>query len=508
MLKTFIKRNSYYDSATLMMLTSKIGEEMGSTKNVAVMMGTDMNKDIMEASGLLDETGRGAGANDLVIALKVETDEAFEEALVTIDKELNKKVESAGKESDVVATMDGAFDMDPELNLAVVSLPGLYAAREAKNLLNKGANVLLFSDNVSIDQENELKELALEKGLLLMGPDCGTAVINGVGLGFANKLKKGNIGIVAASGTGLQEVMCQISNRGGGVSQAIGTGGRDVKEAIGGKMMLFALQLLLEDQQTDVVVIVSKPPADSVLEKISKALKNKPADKKVILCFMGHSDLVIEGCETAETLEEAAMMAVKASGRGNDKEINVDLTPALAFKEEKAADQKYIRALYCGGTLAYESMLMMKKAYGTVYSNVALTKEEKMDGKMASKEHTVLDLGDDEFTVGKPHPMIEPSLRGDRLMEEAADKSVAVIVCDVELGYGSHENPASILAKEVKAAKEMLEKEGRKILFIANILGTYEDFQGFEAQKKILQDAGMIVTESNAQAIRLAMAAV
>lgn len=507
-LKNIVRKNSYYDSATLMLLTSKIGAELGSTKDIAVMMATDMNKEIMDKAGLLINEGRAASPNDVVFAIRAESEEKIDEIRNKIEEELSKKADaSKSQENDVEETIEKALSDYPDINIAVVSLPGLYAAREVKKLLNADKHVLLFSDNVSIKQEKELKELAVSRGLLMMGPDCGTAVIGGVGLGFSNKINRGNIGIVAASGTGLQEVMCQISNRGGGVSQAIGTGGRDVKETIGGLMLMQGLQLLAEDAKTDVIVIVSKPPASEVVKKAAEYLKKQ--EKKVVACFIGNRVKIEDAPWTeAETLEDAARLAVELSGKGDAQHYS--LREELCKKADAQAgrlkaEQKYIRGLYCGGTLAYEAMLMIRKKYGHVASNIALTPEEKIDGKTASVKHTVLDLGDDEFTVGKPHPMIEPSLREERLIQEALDLETAVILTDVEIGYGSHENPAKVLADEIAKAKKALEETGRTVIFVASICGSREDFQGYHQQKNILEKEGVLVADSNAKAVELAM---
>lgn len=510
-LKNVVKKNSYYDSATLMLLTSKIGESIGSIKNVAVMMATEMNKGLMDASGLLNDDGRQAGSNDLIFAIKGETENEIDGALQIANEALNTRASHIEeKTSKVVKTTEQALDKYPKSTMAVVSLPGKFAYREVKKLLLADKHVLLFSDNVSIEEENELKDLAIEKGLLMMGPDCGTAIINGVGLGFSNKVKPGSIGIVAASGTGLQEVASLISNGGAGISQAFGTGGRDVKQAVGGKMMLSCLSILENDDNTNVVVIVSKPPASSVMEKVMEYIGKMT--KPVVLCFLGGDNSILSNSKSAvaHTLEEAAYMGIELSKGNKAQPLVHDLELIEEFASDKKnllnENQKYIRGLYCGGTLAYESMLMIREKTEKVYSNIALTEDEKLDDSKFSKEHTILDLGDDEFTVGKPHPMIEPALRGERLLQEAMDKEVAVVLVDVEIGYGSHENPASVLAKEVEKAQEKLKKENREVIFVATICGTYEDFQGYEDQKRTLESQNIIVMESNAQAVLLAMA--
>ena len=507
-LTNVVKKNSYYDSATLMLVSSKVGEQIGGTKNVAVMMATDMNKDIMRASGLLDEVGAAANPNDLVFALRAQSDEEIDAALRLAEDILNSRNSAMEqRESDVVRSVDEAVSRLDGAKLAVVSLPGKFAAREVKKLLRQDCHVLLFSDNVSCEEEAELKTIACERGLLMMGPDCGTAVINGVGLGFANTLRRGKIGLAAASGTGLQEVMTLISNYGGGVSQALGTGGRDLKEVIGGKMMGQCISMLQEDPDTEVIVVISKPPAASVMEKMLQQLKE--TGKPCVVCFMGGSFEESDNLHLARTLEDAAVKALELAQIGQPDALTAGHEPltAVAAEQKKllAPEQKYIRGLYCGGTLAYETMLLMIAQLGKVSSNIAVEKEWLLDGTAPSAGHTVLDLGDDAFTVGKPHPMIEPSLRGERLLQEAMDPETAVILLDVEIGYGSHADPASVVVDEIAQAQEALKTAGRNVLFVASVCGTYEDFQGYDAQKKLLEQQGVIVLESNAQAADLAI---
>jgi len=508
-LKNVVQKNSYYDSATLMLLSSKVGQHIGSTKQVAVMMGSDMNKDIMRASGLLEPEGEAANPNDLVFAIQAETEAIIEEALAMAQEILNSRsAKMEQQDTQVVKTVADAAARLSDPKLAVVSLPGKYAVREGKKLLRENCHVLLFSDNISCQDENTLKDMALERDLLMMGPDCGTAVINGVGLGFANKLRRGNIGLAAASGTGLQEVMSLISNFGGGVSQALGTGGRDLKEVIGGKMMGHCIRLLQDDPDTNVIVVISKPPAPSVMEKMLEQLKQ--SQKPTVVCFLGGDESMdAQGLHLVQTLEEAACKALELAGTGRPQKLLADryalADMAETLRDRLGSQQRYIRGLYCGGTLAYESMLLMGKALGDIHSNIALESRLLLDGTAPSVGHTVLDLGDDAFTVGKPHPMIEPSLRGERLLQEALDPTTAVILLDVEIGYGSHENPASVVAEEIAQAKAVLAEEGREVVFVASICGTYEDMQDYAAQKTLLEQQGVVVLESNAQAAELAI---
>lgn len=488
MLKNIKIANSYYDSATLMLLTNKLKEKLNlSSEEIAIMMATEMNKRIMDDAKLLNEDGKNANSGDMLIAIKTNLSE--DEILKILDETLNKKNKKTKSDNLEINSVNEAIEACPDYNFAVVSLPGAYAAREVKKLLEADKHVLLFSDNVSIEDEIKLKDLAISKNLLMMGPDCGTAIINGIGLGFSNKVNKGNIGIVAASGTGLQEVACLISNNGGGISQAFGTGGRDIQEAVGGKMMLHTLDYLINDDETKTIVLVSKPPAKSVLEKIKDKLKG--VNKKIVAVFLGASKDIFEGTNIsyAKTLEEAAYLAIDKKIEENKEEIKV----------EKGT--KYIRAIYCGGTLAYETLLLLEENNLEVYSNLSKKEDKKLNSKSLSKKHTVLDMGDDEFTVGKPHPMIDPSLRSERLIKEALDPETAVIIVDIELGYGSNDNASILLAKDIRKIKEMRPE----LPIIVTICGSNLDYQGYDKQKNILLSEGAIITNSNAKAIELAL---
>lgn len=486
MLKNIIVANSYFDSATLMLLTNKVKEKLElSSQEVAIMMATEMNKRIMRESNLLDATGEAANSGDMLIAVK--TALSAQEVLELVQEILAAKAKKSVASTQVeVTSVQQAVAAYPESNFAVVSLPGVYAAREVKKLLKADKHVLLFSDNVSLEDEIALKDLAISRDLLMMGPDCGTAIINGVGLGFSNKVNPGNIGIVAASGTGLQEVATIISNLGSGISQAFGTGGRDIKAEVGGRMMLYCLDLLLKDPQTEKIVIVSKPPAPEVVEKIKAKLADSP--KPVIACFLGASAQMFAGTNItfAPTLSEAAYLAVGQNA------------PELST-EGVAASGGNLRAIYCGGTLAYESLLMLEAAGQTVYSNLAKKPEYQLNAKSVSQGHVVLDMGEDEFTVGKPHPMIDPSARSERIRREAHDPTVRIILADVELGYGSNDEATRVLAEDFAYVKSV----NPEIVCIGVICGSELDYQGYATQRQLLVEAGAVVPHSNAQAINL-----
>lgn len=504
-----IRENAYYDSVTLMVISSKITSIEG-IKNAAVMMGTDHNKDLMKNSGLLLTENENAHTSDLIIGIIGENQESIDLAIATIDEHLNNKNTITSDDEIRVNTLDTAIKRVPDLNFAVISVPGKYAKAEALKALNNNLNVLLFSDNVSIEEEIELKDIAIEKNLLMMGPDCGTAIINGTSLGFANGVNRGNIGLIAAAGTGLQEVTSLIHRLGGGISQALGTGGRDLKDEIGGRMMLLGLDALVADEDTDVIVIVSKPPAKKVMEKVLDRIRG--IDKPIITCFLGGDTNIVKasGGIPTETLEDAAHIAVMISeGKNpefifltmNEEEVkNIIKKETLNFSDK----QKYIKGLFSGGTLCYESILIMNDLLGDVYSNVSLKEEFSLKDPEKSIQNTFLDMGEDYFTDGMPHPMIDTRLRFERIKREAKDPETALILLDIVLGYGSNEDPAGALLPAIQEAKDLAEKEGRYLSVVASICGTDKDPQNIEEQTKKLKDAGVIIMPSNAQAARMA----
>ncbi len=499
-----VKKNTYYDSVTLMLFSGNITSAKG-VKDASVMMGTDHNKSLMIKAGILSEDAAAkASPNDLIIGILAESEKAVQETVRLLEEQFeNKTKASAGDERIKVKTLDGAVKQLGNPNFAVISLPGKYAKNEAMKAMKNGMHVLLFSDNVSLDEENELKDYALEHELLLMGPDCGTAIINGAALGFANVVRRGDIGLVAAAGTGLQEVSVLIDRLGAGVSQALGTGGRDVKDEVGGKMMIAALKALNEDTMTKVIGIVSKPPAPEVLERIMRLTSG--FEKPVVACFLGGDPEVVcsSGAVFADTLEDAAVMLVDISKYADASPARhlVDKTTVCDELKKYSKKQKFVRGLYSGGSLCYESMLLTENAVGRVYSNISHD-EFELENVEKSKENTFIDMGDDYFTDGMPHPMIDPRLRAERIKKEAQDEEVAVILLDCVLGYGSHGDPAGALTTAIKQANET--SKGRHITYIASVCGTDSDFQNCTEQEQKLRDAGVIVMPSNARAAKLA----
>lgn len=506
-----VRKNSYYDSVTLMLLSNQMSQELGS-KNVAVMMATDTNKKILRETNLLTEEGEKAGPNDLIFAASCDDTAAIDSAFKKAEEYLNHRTARTDSDkTNIVKTLDSALQKNAELNLAVISVPGKYAKREALKALDAGLHVLLFSDNVSLEDEIDLKDTALSKGLLMMGPDCGTAIINGVALGFANVVERGDIGIVAAAGTGSQEVSTLVCRYGGGISQALGTGSRDVKEGVGGKMMLAGIEALAKNRGTKVIVLVSKPPSQKVLDRIAQKISE--IKKPAVACFLGANTnrLTTAGCTAADTLEEAAQKAVGLS-RGKDRgkaAVSLNNFPLEKIISDETSrlqpSQKYIRGLYAGGTLCYEALVISAGSYKDIYSNTPIHPEQALPDPMKSQKHTFLDLGADEFTLGRPHPMIEPGSRNERILTESQDAETAVVLLDNVIGYGAHSDPAGVVASAIIEAKEIARKEGRGLSVLASVCGTEKDPQNREEQIEKLKDAGVIVMPSNAQAVKMAV---
>ncbi len=505
-----IRKNTYYDSVTLMLITKEI-KKMPNIKEVMVGMGTELNKELTENLGLSNDAVRELSPNDFFIAAMSHEKNGLEIIVSKVEELLNSK--ESNKDSDEEykpTTITSAIKHLEAANMAVISLPGKYATNEARKALNNNLNVMLFSDNVSLEEEIQLKKIGRDKGLLVMGPDCGTAIINGVPLCFANVVRRGDIGVVGASGTGTQEVTVIIDKMGGGVSQVIGTGGRDLKSEVGGIMMIEGFKALINDGGTKIIVLISKPPAAEVAEKILNIVKT--TDKPVVAYFIGGDRSFIEnhGAYSAVNLEDAARKAVLLS-KGERIEGTTGFTLSDVEIEEIvqgeckrfSSGQKYLRALYTGGTLADEAMKMLGKEGFKIYSNIPLSPELRLEDVHISLEHTCVDLGDDDFTVGKPHPMIDPAARVERLSKEAEDPEVAIVLMDFVLGYGSNIDPAGEMLQTIINGKRIMKDKNKHLCVIGYICGTDRDPQNYKLQSEKLEKAGVILMPSNAQAVKL-----
>ncbi|MBN1178953.1 MAG: acyl-CoA synthetase FdrA [Anaerolineae bacterium] len=506
-----VKQSTYHDSVTLMEVAREL-TRMPGVLDAAVVMATDANKGILREAELLVPAVEAATPNDLVVVVKAEDADAANRALALAESHLARRPDAAGAGGPAFQprTIRGATRTNPQANLAIISVAGQYAAAEAWDALRSGLHVLLFSDNVSIEDEVALKQYAVERGLLMMGADCGTAIVNGVALGFANAVPRGPVGIVAAAGTGLQEVSTLLAKLDVGISQGIGTGGRDLKEAVGGLTMIAGIEALQADPETEVLLLVSKPPAPSVVERVMAQVRR--SDKPTVVCFLGGDPAqVAAGAIPARTLQEAAYLAAAEVEGYEGAAVDEVMAQESADLEEQAAalrqgltpGQRYLRGLFSGGTLAAEALLIWEESVGDVYSNLSADPRLRLADPTQSAGHCAVDLGDDVFTVGRPHPMIDNDLRVRRLMQEAADPEVAVILLDVVLGYGAHPDPASELGRAIRQARAIAAEEGRELIVVAAVTGTEQDPQGLARQVAALEAAGAVVAPCNAAAARL-----
>ncbi len=499
-MRTEIRRGAYYDSVVLMQLQRALSN-LDGVEDAATVMGVPANKELLAQSNLLTSEAEQAGADDLILVVRGVSDEAATAALAHIDALLRRK---RSMESDVAyfpKTLASAVQLSPNAQWVLISTPGRYASSVARDALELGRHVLLYSDNVSIEDEVALKREAVKRGLLVMGPDCGTAIVNGVGLGFANAVRRGNIGLVGASGTGLQLVSSRIHQLGAGITHALGTGGRDLSQSVGALTAQQSLDLLLRDPESAVVVLISKPPAPEVAAQLIERARVSP--KPVVVNFIGYQAPQSQtgNLYFAPTLDAAAELAVRLaveSAGASDETSSTDFAPT----------QHYLRGIYSGGTLAYEAQLLLRDLLPAVYSNVPLEKHLRLPKATISQGHSIVDLGEDEFTVGRLHPMMDNELRIRRLAQEANDPETAVILLDLVLGYGAHEDPASELAPAIQEALAATLAAGRHLDIIVAVIGTEDDPQNLDRQLLLLHEAGAYVTTHHAEAVMRAGEAV
>jgi len=500
MLKTVVKKGSYQDSVVLMLLTNEISTIEG-VKKVSIMMATPANKDIFKQSGLDTQELMDATANDMVVVADIDDDSLLDTIMEQVEVFLKKQsaASSEKKGAESVKSWDKALKKMPDANLAVISIPGAYAALEADRALDEGLNVFMFSDNVKIEDEKALKEKAHAKGLAVMGPDCGTGIIQSVPVAFTNNVAPGSIGIIGASGTGIQELTTIIDRLGEGVTNAIGIGGRDLNAKIGGITMMDMIDAMEDDDAVKVLVIVSKPPAKEVRDKISDRLSC--FSKPVVTLFVGEKpEYHEENFYHAYTLDEAARLAVGLVRGREIPEATADVDTSAFYKAE---DKKTIKAYYSGGTLANEAAMLIKDAFD------CKVPPEDIEGYMLQLDgNVVVDLGDDAYTQGKPHPMIDPAKRIECMQEAVDDPSTGVVLLDIMLGYGSHADMAGSLIPTIKELQAKADAAGRKVFFIATVCGTRRDYQGYDDAVNKLKEAGVIVCENNKLACRTAIRAI
>jgi FdrA protein len=478
-----ILKNRYVDSVVLMRLAERLAQLAG-VEDAAAVMGTAANKSLLSEGGF--DAAPAAQPDDLIVAVKAVSDEAADAALERVEVLLEQGTSVvSGRRS--ARTLEQALDLDSSLNVAAISLPGEYAADEARRALERGLHVFLFSSNVALADEVVLKTLAAKHGLLCMGPDCGTALVAGKGLGFANAVRRGPVGVVGSSGSGIQAVTSYLDGFGVGVSHAIGCGSRDLSEAVGAATMLAGLDALLADEGTEAILLVSKPPAPVVAALLRERAGS--AAKPVVCCFLGDS-----GPATLDEAARAVAVAVGHTPRSPARGLDAETIAALAAR--LAPTQRHLRGLYAGGTLAYEAQLILRHNGLAVASNVPLRRPPLLDGD----GDVVLDLGAEEFTRGRPHPMIDARARRSRLLAEAADPSVAVVLLDFVLGFGAAVDPVGDLAEAIDTGRRQAAGNGRELVVLTFVCGTAADPQGFGAQQQHLREAGAFVLPTNSAA--------
>lgn len=498
MKKIVVKKNRYIDSVTLMSVGDKI-MKMDGIENAEVQMGTWANQELLVELGY--EIPEGTGPDDLVMGVTGDTEEHLSAAFVRIEDILEHR---DADEEEHYSDLDEIQLEETPFDLVQISLPGRYAYKEADKALDKGLHVFIFSDNVSLEEERRLKEKGREKGLLVMGPDCGVGMVGGVCLAAGSIMNQGPVGIVAASGSGAQEVACLLDQCGIGISSLIGTGGRDLYPEIGGIEMLQGMELLEKDEDTKVIVLVSKLADYQVMKKVLKAADG--LTKPVVAIFLGGDKALFEGHKTipAFSLEEAACKAAKLiqpdinlDFRREDDEIAKIVANEIKQYDEK---QKYFRGLYCGGTFTEEGLLYYSKIPEIkLYSNLNTKYAEKLKDSHVSFGHSILDMGAEDFTSEAPHPVFDPQLRIRRLLKELKDEETAVILLDFITGPGVAQDPITPVVEAIKKADQK-----RHITYIANICGSKQDPQNIVEKKKLLEEAGVIVTASSYESARLA----
>ncbi len=495
-----IQKNQYYDLVFLMSVNRRISEVQG-VQQTAVLMGSPANKKLLLDIGIHGDPIDAAQPNDLIVAAIADTQVIVDNVLGRLDEWLNAHQES-GPSTRQIHTLEEGLAIQSNANLAVVTVPGEYAAREARKALDAGLHVFLFSDNVSIDEEVDLKQQAARQGLLVMGPDCGTSLIGGVGIGFANVVRKGSIGAIGAAGTGLQEFTSQVHNAGYGISHAIGTGSHDLSEKVGGLTTFAALDALEADPSTQVIAIVSKPPSISTLNRFLDriAICRKP----VIGCFLGaHPDFLTgkTNFQFARTIDDAVRLAIQAISGDTNFQVE-GLTPDhLEFlakeKTTWSPAQKYLRGILAGGTFCFQSQQILRDAGVSVHSNSPFEPKYKLEDPDRSIEHSIVDMGDDAYMVGKPHPMIDGTMRKRRILAESQDPQMAILFLDFILGFNSSKDPVGELVDTIDEARRISKQRGGSLTVIASICGTEADPQDMKLQEKMLREAGALVFHSN-----------
>lgn len=510
-----VKSNYYRDSLNLLKISDIMKRSSSGIVEAVVIMGTKTNKAVLVKLGFPSTKINQATESDLIIAIEAVDKGSVDSALRKVEELLHSdgSSDTSNLVSENPTDLDSALVSMSKANLALISIPGEYVKDLSIKLSNEGIHQQIFSDHVPLDDELTIKEYAAKKGVLVLGPGAGTSIINGKGIGFSNVLRRGPVGIIAAAGTGLQEVSSLLDQCDIGVAYGLGVGANDPKEKIGGLMMLEALKVLEELPDIEIMTIVSKPPSPRAKKQIIDYIV-KHGKKKYVLAFLGggHDDSLPNSTKSkivqVTTLASAVFAVAGLTSNELYKRslvrlrIEPEILQRSVAKEWKGfgQQQKYIRALYTGGTFAYETQVILNGILKDLFSNAPTGRTKKLPQSSKSKKHSILDLGEEEFTQGRPHPMIDPTIRRLRLVEESQDPEVGVVMMDFVLGYGSNPDPVGAVLKEIGQVKATARKSGRYLSIVTHVCGTKRDPQGYDESVRKLENAGALVFPTNALA--------
>jgi FdrA protein len=512
--QVLIKHNYYRDSLQLLRISDNIKHNAGILE-ASVIMGTKTNKDILVKLGFPVARVNQAKESDAIIAIRAQDKKSLDYAMTKLNEVLEGKQDKATANKMIknrTGDLNSALKAMPDVNLALISIPGEYVRDLAFKLIDAGIHQQIFSNHVSLEDELIIKKHAAENNVLVLGPEAGTSIINSKGIGFSNSIQMGPVGIVAAAGTGLQEVSTLLDHCGIGVKHGLGVGGNDPKEMIGGLMMLNSIKVLENTNDIQVIDIVSKPPSPSVQDKVIDYIVQK-GKKKYVITFIGGSESKgkkshVDKRKIIQTNSLASSVLAVAKQLGNSQFKNaldnIFIRPEVLAKalqkewKKLQKDQKYIRALYTGGTFTYETQVVLSGAgLKDIYSNTPITNAMSLPDPSTSLKNSVIDLGEEEFTRGRAHPMIDPTIRKLRLIDEASDLGVAVIILDFVLGYGSNQDPVGAIVDEINEVKMTAEKDGRYLSIVTHVCGTRKDLQDYEGSINRLKNSGCIVLPTN-----------
>ncbi len=501
MIVNITKKNFFKDSVQMMQFSQQLKDEQGVI-DAAIVMGTNLNKNTLKNMNLLSEEGAAATENDTLISISCQDENSLNNAIQKAEQLL---VSSTVKVKNEFANLSSAFDAFSNANIASLSIPGQFVKEMATELLKKQLHLFVFSDHVPLEDEIYLKNLALENNVLFMGPEAGTSILNGTVFGFGNRVRKGSVGIIGASGTGIQESSTMIDLFGEGISHGIGVGGRDLRNDIGGMMTLKAMEVFENDPNTKAVLLVSKPVEDDVRNKIINKI-NSFSKKNYVLCLVGDNENREDSARIkfSKSIQTSVLKILKSLDDNGYKKImdiirnqvNESINLAETLSVDLNKEQKFIRGFFAGGTLCYESKIILEQMIGKVYSNLSSDDEYSVKGNAPSKENTLIDFGEEEFTSARPHPIIDPLLRKNRILEDANDPNVGVIIIDIICGINAAKNTIAFHAETIKKAIQTAKEQGRKLSVFAYICGTEKDVS--ENELKLLTDSGAKLFTSNA----------